>query len=319
MTKLEIDQLPSPQLDKTVLTIGNFDGVHVGHQLLIKRTVFDAQQKNLKSVVLTFHPHPAIYFRPNIAHTPIISKESKEKLIESLNVDVFVTLTFNKELAKLTPEQYVKSILIEKLKTKIVWIGYDFTYGQNRSGHARSLIEFGERFGFRANVLEPQRIEGTVVSSTKIRELLTDGQVFKVAKFLNRLHVIKGDIIKGDGKGRKLGFPTININIQEGLIPCHGIYSGIAVVGEKEYAAAIYIGTRPTYDGKKTRVEAYILNFTGDLYGEIVTLGFIKFQRKDIRFDNVDNLVSMIRSDSEIALKDYNEYTVQLKPKLWHL
>lgn len=307
MINLDFDNLPSEQFSATVLTIGNFDGVHAGHQELIKRAVAASRERKMKSVVITFDPHPAIYFKPNLVPSPICSRKCKEKFIAALGADALLTLTFDERLAQLNPEEYVQNILLEKLNAKVVWVGYDFTFGRNRSGNVRQLIELGEQYGFQTYILEPQRIEGIVVSSTRIREFLTNGMVEDAAKLLRRRHVIQGIVVGGDAEGRKLGFPTINLEMEDGLVPKAGIYSGIALVEGTEYAAAIYIGYRPTHGGDQLRVEAHLLGFSGNLYQKKVPLAFLKFQRDDIKFENQDELKSNIQLDCQRARQDFEE------------
>ena len=319
MEILDFEKLPSVQLDATIVTVGNFDGVHAGHQELIRRTVSNAKLKNLKSVVVTFFPHPTAFFQPDRVPLSICSKAYKEKLINSLGIDALLTLGFNDKLAALSPEEYVKTILVKKLNPREVWIGYDFTFGKNRKGNARVMIELAEKYGFQANILQPQRIASTVISSTRIREYLLKGEVEKAATLLNRKHTIQGFVVGGNADGRKLGFPTINIDVKNGLLPGRGIYSGIALVDGKEYAAAIYIGFRPTYEGNDLRVEAHLLKFAGDLYGKCVSLGFLKFHRGDIKFENICKLKVMIKLDCDAAQRDVEDYKFNHKklPLIW--
>ena len=308
MIVIDFEKLPHTHLGATIITIGNFDGVHAGHQELIKQAVLDAQKRKLKSVVLTFHPHPATFFQPDRTPPSICSKEYKEKLIKALGVDVILTLNFNAKLAKLDAEEYVKTILLEKLNIKVIWIGYDFTFGRNRTGNVRLLIELGEKHHFQTNVLGPQRIESIVVSSTKIRELIIKGKVEDAAKLLKRKHIVHGNVVPGDGKGHALGYPTINMNVTEGLIPTRGIYSGIAFINNLEYPAAVYIGSRPTYKGNDFRVEAHLLGFSGNLYGTKASIAFLKFQRSEAEFDNIEMLKNNIKLDCKAAQNDFNFY-----------
>jgi len=319
MENLNINNLPSLRFDATVVTIGNFDGVHAGHQELITRTVFDAQNRNMKSIVVTFNPHPAAYFQPENTPIAICSEACKRKLISSLKVDALLTLSFNRQLASLTPEEYVKYIILDKLNAKVVWIGYDFNFGKNRSGNARILIELAEKFGFQANILEPQRMGDTVVSSTKIREYLLMGKVEAASRLLRRIHLVHGIVVGGDAYGRKMGFPTINLQVDKGLIPGKGIYSGIARVDSSLYAAAIYVGYRPTYEGKELRIEAHLLNFSGDLYGKSVALAFLKYHRDEYKFDNMGQLKVMIKLDCNVAQNDFDLYQQNKKaiPIIW--
>ncbi len=320
MKILKSENLPLPEFNATVVTMGNFDGVHAGHQELIRNALSDAHENGLKCVLVTFHPHPAVYFNPDHAITPpICSVKYKEKLIRRLGVDALLTLSFDTGLANMEPGEFVEDILIDKLHARIIWIGYDFTFGINRSGNVRSLIELGENHAFRTNVLNPQRIVDLVVSSTKIRELILQGQVDTAARLLRRLHIIRGMVVRGDAIGRTIGFPTINLEVKEGLIPRPGIYSGMAYVQDREYAAAIYIGTCPTFQDRSFRVEAHLLDYSSDLYQSETSLAFLKFLREDIKFSDPGDLKNQIRLDCQQSQRDVEEYRIKSKeiPIIW--
>ncbi len=308
MKQLDIDRLPDSEFDSTVVTIGNFDGVHTGHQELISQTVRSARMYNLKSVVITFDPHPAAYFIPEHVPPAICSHKFKLKLIEKLGVDAILTLKFDKELASLKADEYVKKILLNKLNAQIVWIGYDFTFGYQRRGTPRILVELGEKLHFQARVLSPQRSGDIVVSSTKIREFIQAGEMARAAILLARRHITRGIVVHGDREGRALGFPTININVSEGLIPLTGIYSGVAKIDSLEYAAAIYIGNRPTYNNHDFRVEAHLIDFSGNLYGKSVSLAFFRRIRNEEKFNNIDDLKKHISSDCDLTAVDFEKF-----------
>lgn len=308
MKQLDIDRLPESEFDGTVVTIGNFDGVHRGHQELIKRTTEAARTYKLKSVVVTFDPHPAAYFNPEQTPPAICTHAFKLKLIEKSGIDAILTLKFNKELASLKADEYVTQILLNKLNARIIWIGYDFTFGYKRHGNPRLLMELSEDLNFQAYVLGPQRIGDIVVSSTKIRELIQSGEIAHASTLLGRKHVISGTVVHGDQEGRMLGFPTINIKIRDGIIPAPGIYSGVAKINSFEYAAAIYIGSRPTYNKQEFRVEAHLLDFSGDLYGHYVSLAFFRHVRNDIKFDHLDDLKKHILADCRLTAIDFDNF-----------
>jgi len=308
--KILDSNLPDPGTDATVVSIGNFDGVHAGHKQLIKTAVLAANQRNIQSIVLTFHPHPAVYFNPQLIPAPLSTRAYKQKLIASLGVDALITLTFNRELANLSPEEYFTSILLKKLNAKLICVGYDFTFGKNRKGNVRVLIELSEKYSIEATILPPQRISGQVVSSTKIREFLLQGDVENAAHFLQRQYLVHGTVIQGDRDGRHIGFPTINLSVSDGLIPVTGIYSGVANVDNTEYAAAIYIGSKPTHGGRKLRLEAHLLDFSGDIYNKDVSLAFFKFVRPEEKFDNIETLKTIIEKDCEAVKQDFHQYKI---------
>lgn len=308
MQKLDYNSLPQPTLGQTVLTIGNFDGVHRGHQELIRTAVNEAKQNNLSSILLTFHPHPVNFFLPDSKIQTICSPQYKEKLIAMLDIDYMLTITFDQHIASLTPEDYVKHILIDRLNINTVWVGYDFNFGKNRSGNIRNLIEMGELWGFKTRVLSPQRNDGIVISSTKIRELILSGNTQEANLYLNRIHIVSGTVISGDERGRNLGYPTINIDVQEGLIPANGIYSGMIEIDSQLYPTAIYIGRRPTYGDPGFRVEAHIIGFSGSLYHRTASIGFLNFIRPDAKFDNSEQLIHAITHDCKTTQKDFQQY-----------
>jgi len=306
MINLDYNTLPLESLGPTVLTIGNFDGVHRGHQELIRTIVHESKNPKLTSVILTFYPHPVTYFLPKEKIHVICSRNYKEKLIAKLGVDAILTLSFDEKLANLTPEEYVKQILIDKLNVNTIWVGYDFTFGKNRKGNVRSLIEIGEKSGFKTRILSPQRDHDIVISSTKIRELLLEGSVDEANHYLNRVHIISGLIVSGDAKGRILGYPTINVNVKEGLIPGHGIYSGVVEIESEMYPTAIYIGRRPTFQDSDLRVEAHIIGFQGNLYHTDISIGFLNYLRPDTKFDNEHQLIKAIEKDCSNTQTDFD-------------
>lgn len=308
MERLDYNSLPQPTLGQTVLTIGNFDGVHRGHQELIRTTVAEARQNNLTSVLLTFYPHPVTFFLPGSNIQTICSQQYKEKLIAMLDIDAMITLTFDEKFASLSPEDYVKNILIDKLNIATIWVGYDFNFGRNRSGNVRNLIEMGELWGFKTRVLSPQRNDGIVISSTKIRELILTGNTQEANHYLNRVHIITGSVVSGDERGRSLGYPTINIDVQEGLIPANGIYSSIIEIDSRHYPAATYIGRRPTFGDPSFRVEAHIIGFSGNLYHQRISVGFLNFIRPDAEFENSKQLAHAIANDCKVTQRDFDLY-----------
>jgi riboflavin kinase/FMN adenylyltransferase len=305
--------LPLSELGGTVVTIGNFDGVHLGHQELIRGVVNDARARELKSVVITFDPHPVIFFHPGKVDLPISSNTGKQKLIARLGVDALLTLQFNERLANLAPETYVREILVEKIAARVVWLGHDFTFGRRRQGNIGAMRALGQQFHFQVNVLEPQKIKDTIISSTKIRELLNAGRVDAAATLLGRPHSVHGLVVSGDQKASAWGFPTINLLVQGGLIPASGIYSGISVVDGRKYGAAIYIGHRPTLDKSDFRVEAHLLDFSGDLYGRDLPLFFLKYLRPDRKFENFESLKYQVEQDCQQARLDFAAHPLKKK------
>ena len=319
MIQLQYEDLPSEALGETVVTMGNFDGVHLGHQTLVQSAVSDSNTMGVQCVVVTFHPHPAAFFHKNGTIPTICSENYKAKLMQRLDADAILTLHFNAVIASMDPETFIHKILIERLNAKVLWIGYDFKFGRERSGNVRTLIELGEKYDIRTNVLSPQRKQGMVVSSSRIREFIVSGNVGDAASLLERKHLIRGTVIHGDAVGRTLGFPTVNLHVTEGMIPGMGIYSGVARVRKKTYPAAIYIGHRPSLPGNSLRVEAYLIDFSGDLYANRVSLAFLRFIRKEAAFSKISELKKMIALDCDNTVKDYSDYMARAaeEPIIW--
>lgn len=319
MDQLQLENLPQAKYPATVITIGNFDGVHRGHQELIGSVVEDAKRHNYKSVVITFDPHPVVFFKKDTDFKPISSFEYKQKLLNRLGVDAVLCIQFNAELAALSPEEYVKQLLVEKLRTKIIWLGYNFTFAKNRSGNAESLKVLSKKYDFQTNILDPFKVTESTISSTRIRDLLHEGNVELAGKFMGRRHLLQGKIITGDGKGRQWGIPTVNLDVTEGFIPANGIYSGVTQIGEQEYPTAIYIGYRPTLNKREFRIEGHVLNFSGDLYGEEISFGFLKYLRGDQKFENESALQEQIKIDCRQTLRDFEDYleTREKLPVVW--
>lgn len=283
---------------RCVVTIGVFDGVHRGHQLLIRRAVEEARDLGVPSVVLTFDPHPMEIIRPG-SHPPMLSgPRYKADLVEELGVDAFLVLPFTVDFMRLSAAEFVHAVLVERLHASAVVVGENFRYGHEITGTVETLAADGRRFGFS---VEPFPLQGTperTWSSTYIRSCVAAGDMRSAAEALGREHRIHGIIVRGDGRGRDIGFPTANLEpLPWSAIPADGIYAGHLVRGKELLAAAISIGTNPTFAGDERRVETYVLDFDGDLYGEHVGLSFTQRLRDTVRFDTVDALVDQMHLD----------------------
>jgi riboflavin kinase/FMN adenylyltransferase len=283
---------------RCVVTIGVFDGVHRGHQLLIRRAVEQARDLGVPSVLLTFDPHPMEIIRPG-SHPPMLSgPRYKADLVEELGVDAFLVLPFTVDFMRLTAAEFVHAVLVERLHASAVVVGENFRYGHDVAGTVATLTEDGRRFGFS---VEPFPLQGTperTWSSTYIRSCVAAGDMRSAADALGREHRVHGIIVRGDGRGREIGFPTANLEpLPWSAIPADGIYAGHLVRGKELLPAAISIGTNPTFAGDERRVETFVLDFDSDLYGEHVGLSFTQRLRDTVRFDTVDALVAQMRLD----------------------
>jgi riboflavin kinase / FMN adenylyltransferase len=294
--------------DGSVVTIGAYDGVHRGHQRVLQLVRDLARARGLEAAVVTFDRHPAQVVRPESAPKLLTSLEQKLELLDATgDVDVCCVLTFDETRSRETAEEFVTEVLVERLRTRLVVVGEDFHFGYKRGGNVGLLNRMGAELGFEAIGLGLVAVEGdpsgTVFSSTRIRNLLADGDVSGAAALLGRPHEVRGTVERGDERGRELGYPTANVAVpSEICLPADGIYAGTYVTEEGvEHAAAISLGRRPTFyeDADMSLLEAYLLDFDGDLYGRPARVRFLERLRGEQRFESVDALVEQIGRDVE--------------------
>jgi len=297
-----LSDVPS-DIGKTAVTIGKFDCLHLGHQSLFSNLITVANRESLTPTVVTFDRHPDHLLRPDRAKLPIIGKNQKHSIIEASGAKVLVELEFNHELASKTPEEFVKEILVETLNAQVVMVGEGFRFGNQGSGDAQTLRDLGQQYGFSVSEVKPIEIDGETVSTTRVRNLLDQGDVAMVAKLLGRVHVAVGVVEHGLKIGRKIGFPTANLSREaEGYLPLDGVYSGWLVSEGIRYPAAHSVGINETFQAVPRLVESHVLDETElDLYDKVVTLEFIDFVRPVEKFDGVDSLVAQINLDLEVV------------------
>jgi len=292
-----VEQAP-PGWGRCVATIGVFDGVHLGHQRIIGRAVDVASAKDVPSVVLTFDPHPMEIIRPGSHPALLTSTRYKGELLEALGVDVMCVLPFTPAFRQLSAQEFVHEVLVERLHVSGVVIGENFRYGEKGAGDVAALTASGRRFGFTVEGVALQGSEDTTYSSTYVRSLIDAGEVDQAAVVLGREHRVDGVVVRGDQRGREIGYPTANLSLLPWTaVPADGIYAGHLVRGTELLPAAISIGTNPTFAGRERRVEAFILDFDGDLYGERVGLSFSARLRPMVRFATVEGLVAQMDQD----------------------
>ena len=289
---------------RSVVTIGVFDGVHRGHQSIIGHAVKRAAQLGVASVVVTFDPHPAEVVRPG-SHPAILTEaDRKAELIEALGVDVLCVIPFTVEVSRLSAETFVHDVLVANLHASAVVVGQNFRFGHKAAGDVALLERLGRTFGFtveEAPLVGTDAEAGTIVSSTYIRACVDAGDVTAAATALGRPHRVEGVVVRGDARGRELGFPTANLlTAPHVAIPADGVYAAWLVRrGHPRARAAVSIGTNPTFAGRQRRVEAYVLDFEGDLYGERLALDFVARLREQRRYDGVAPLVAQMHRDVE--------------------
>ncbi|MBM4493382.1 bifunctional riboflavin kinase/FAD synthetase [Rhodococcus hoagii] len=300
-------------LGRCVLTIGVFDGVHRGHAQLISRAVDAARQRGIPSVLMTFDPHPAEVVRPGSHPAQLTTLPRRAELAEELGIDVFCVMPFTTEFMKLSPERYVHEILVERLHVSEVVVGENFTFGRKAAGNVDLLRRTGARFGFAVDGVNLLAEHAVTFSSTYIRSCVDAGDVAAAAEALGRPHRVEGVVVHGDGRGRGLGFPTANIAPpMYSAIPADGVYAAwFTVLGPgpvegtvepgKRYAAAVSVGTNPTFSGRTRTVEAFVLDREADLYGQHVAVDFVQRVRGMEKFDSVEALIEEMGRDAEKA------------------
>lgn len=283
----------------SAVTIGKFDGIHLGHQKLIQELSSAAQEHAIQSVVVTFDRHPDALLKPGHAKLPLIGPTQKHDLIEAQGADILVTLPFDEKLAQLDPKQFVQLILVDGLRAKIVLVGEDFRFGNKGAGDVDLLRELGQQLGFEVRVVSSEMLDGVKISSSAIREALDRGDVTTANKMLGHVHSCVGMIEHGLKIGRSIGFPTANMARDcEGYLPLDGVYAGWLVVDEHRYPAAHSVGINETFQAVPRLVESHILDRDDvDLYDKIVTLEFIEFIRPAAKFNGVEDLVEEINRD----------------------
>ncbi len=290
---------------QSAITIGSFDGVHLGHQQLFKTLVEHARKNELQSVVITFWPLPAMFFNRAPERFVLTYPEERAELIKNLGIDRVITLDFNQALASLTPEQFLGMI---KSHTNfcMLFAGPNFTLGKDRQGNPETLQQLGEKMDFQLTVIEPRREGSLVVSSSQVRQDLTQGKIREANRKLGRHFMLPGKVIHGESRGSKIGFPTANLEIApERLIPGNGVYVTRAWMSESDSMAVTNIGVRPTFEQPLpvARVEPHLLDTSNDLYDSEITLEFIDFIRPEKKFANAGKLIGQIKKDIKYARK----------------
>lgn len=281
-----------------VLALGNFDGLHRGHMKIVERVRRTAVEHGRTPVVVTFDPHPTRVLRPDQAPPLIMTLEQKIETLELAGIQGVALVRFTPELSQWEPETFVSTVLVDWLRVSEVWVGSNFVFGRGRSGTFAVLQALGDRFGFRADKIDPVCVKDIAVSSTRIRRLLCDGRVDEAAALLGRHAFIDGEVVPGDERGRLLGFPTANLQTANQLLPPHGVYASVARIGIDLFPAVTNLGVKPTFgeQGVST-IEAHLLRGGRDLYGQRLRLYFVKRLRDERKFDSVDALQAQIDHD----------------------
>ncbi|MCF6131729.1 bifunctional riboflavin kinase/FAD synthetase [Flavobacterium wongokense] len=291
---------------QTVVTIGTFDGVHLGHQKILEQVTQNAQQLHCESLVLTFFPHPRMVLQEDTEMKQLNTLNEKFDLLDNLGIDNLVVHPFDKEFSRLTAEEFVKQVLVDIFKVKKIIIGYDHRFGRNRTANIDDLITFGETFGFEVEQISAEEINEVSISSTKIRNALLEGNVELACDYLGYPYSLTGIVSKGKQLGRTIGYPTANIKIAESykLIPANGVYVAKSVVDGTTVYGMMNIGTRPTVDGTTQTIEINFFDFKADLYDKVITVSLMKRMRDEQKFESIDALKAQLGQD-KINAQDY--------------
>jgi riboflavin kinase/FMN adenylyltransferase len=291
-----LEQLPSPPAG-AILTIGNFDGVHRGHQKLFSRVVQEARRIQGTAALITFQPHPAKLLRPELAPRLLTTREQKLAMVEAAGMDLVMNLHFTPDLCRTPATEFVQSLVVPHFQPRTIFIGTPFRFGHNREGDVGLLRSLGGRLGFRAEGVGVVDEDGETISATRIRHALREGRAAAAARMLGRPYEVVGTVVEGAGRGRELQFPTANLACENELIPRQGVYATWLRLDDDLLPSVTNIGQRPTFDEAGLAVEAHVLDFDGDLYHRRVGLQFVQRLREERRFDSPEELVAQIRLD----------------------
>ena len=291
-------------LEKTVVTIGTFDGIHIGHQKILKDLIETAKKENKKSVLLTFFPHPRMVLQKEVTIQLLNTIEEKSSLLEKMGLDYLIIHPFSKEFSRLTSLDFVRDILVNQLNTSRLIIGYDHHFGKNREGNIHQLKEYSSLYDFNVEEIPAQDVDNVSVSSTKIRNALQKGSLKTANNYLGYNYMLNGTVVNGKSLGGKIGFPTANLEVKETykLIPKTGVYIIKTIIDSVLFYGMMNIGFRPTVSGKDQTIEAHLFDFNKDLYGKNLRLELLYFLREEKKFDSIDDLIVQLKLDKENSI-----------------
>ncbi len=286
------------------LTIGSFDGIHLGHQRIVRHLKDAAKRMDGTAALMTLRPHPRQYFAPNGVPNLLTGDTLKERLLKAMGVDILFVLPFNAATADMDRSVFLEDIVLRRCGARHLIVGHDFAFGKNAGGDHAYLAKRASALGYTVEEVPPLIMQGERISSTLIREALLQGALDQAEKYLGRRYTILGEVARGRGIGRKLGFPTANIRPGPHIIPAHGVYAAEAIVTGRRYMAAVNIGIAPTIRHEDITIEAFLIDFDGDIVGETLELIFYKRLRPEVKFADLDSLVRAINQDVE-TIRDY--------------
>jgi len=290
---------------KTILTLGTFDGVHIGHKKILERITQNTENGEYESLVLTFFPHPRMVLQEKSEIKLLNTIPEKSKLLEATGIENLVIHPFNESFSRLTAEEFVHSILVDQFHIHKIIIGHDHRFGRNRTANIDNLIAFGAEYGFEVEQISAQEIQDVSVSSTKIRKALQDGNMALANEYLGYTYFLTGEVVKGKQLGRTIGFPTANIQIEEDykLIPKTGVYVVSTFIEQKEVFGMMNIGFNPTVNGQKQTIEVNLFDFDGDIYDQNIEVSLLHYLREEQKFDSVALLTAQLNEDKKEALE----------------
>jgi riboflavin kinase / FMN adenylyltransferase len=294
-----------------VLALGNFDGLHRGHLKIVERVRRGAAEHGGTPMAMTFDPHPSRIVRPDKAPPLLMTKAQRLEALDRAGIAAVAVVRFTTELSHWDPETFVRTVLVDWLRVSEVWVGANFLFGHDRSGNFSTLRTLGQRYGFRADKIDPVRYKEFVVSSTRIRRLVAEGRMDEAGALLGHPYYIDGTVVAGKRRGRELGFPTANLQTENELLPPNGVYATTTTIDGVVHASLTNVGVRPTFgDTVKPIIEAYVLGFNGDLYGRPVRLGFVQRLRDERKFEDVDALRTQMEADRRRAERLFAQLSV---------
>ena len=297
-------------INNSTIAIGNFDGMHFGHMSLLKKAKEIAHHSKTTFIILTFSPHPLKILRPGYEPKNILRFRSKIEMLESVGVEIVLAQRFTKTFSKITAKKFILDVLIDGLKAKHIVVGDDFKFGHKREGDVNYLALKEFNINFKVHIMDEVSGKFGRYSSSSIRDMILSGDMLKVKESLGYYYIVEGRVVAGEKLGRKLGFPTANIHYKNNVVPEDGIYAGWVLYNKKHYMAAISSGVRPQFNGKKRFLEAYLLNFNGNLYGKNIKISLVKKIRDEKVFSDVEKMKLEMKHDCDKALNILNKYKI---------
>jgi len=303
MKVISLNGNSKPHLKKTCAAIGIFDGVHRGHQYLIRAMLATARRLNAQPIVITFSPHPVHVLRPDIKLEYLTSLQERFRLLSELGVATCMVVNFNRSFAKIEPQKFIRDVLVKRLGVKAIFVGADFKFGKDRSGDVVLFKNAAEEFCFEMHAVPALKQGREVISSTRIRNALAEGKLSEASKLLGRPVFVDGVVVKGSERGKSLGYPTANVDYASVILPSQGVYAVRILIGKKKYPAVANLGTRPSFDKQilKLHLEVHIFDFSKNIYGKKVQVEFLKKIRNEMKFKSPQDLIRQIQKDSSSA------------------